>query len=62
MRRTNPARKATPTPPVSLIITDADIASARERFRKHAPRQFWGLLEAPKVTTPATPKKPESPA
>lgn len=45
MRRLNRARDATPPPPVSLEITEADLLAARERFRKHAPREFWGLLE-----------------
>ena len=56
-RRKNPARTATPSPPVSLTVTPADIESARKAFRKHAPRRAWGLLEAPKVAKPARPKK-----
>lgn len=53
MRRPNPAREATPTPPVSLTITEADLQDAREAWRKHAPRRYWGLLEAPKAVPPA---------
>ena len=59
-RKPNPARAATPTPPVSLTITPADIERARAAFRKHAPRRAWGLLEAPKVEKPARPKKPKA--
>jgi len=51
-RRKNPARKATPTPPVSANVTPADFASARERFRKHAPRRFWGLADAKPASEP----------
>ena len=57
-RKPNPARRAVTSPPVSLTITPADIERARERFRKHAPRRWWGLLEAPKVAKP--PKKPKA--
>ena len=56
-RKPNPARAATPTPPVSLTITPADIDAARKAFRKHAPRRAWGLLEAPKVAKPTKPTK-----
>jgi hypothetical protein len=40
MRRPNPAREATPTPPVSLEITEADLQAARELWRKHAPHRY----------------------
>jgi hypothetical protein len=53
MRRPTPAGTATATPPVTLTITPDDIERARERFRKHAPREMWGLLEAPEVAKPA---------
>ena len=59
-RKPNPARKAVTSPPVSLTVTPADIENARARFRKHAPRRAWGLLEAPKVAKPARPKKPKA--
>lgn len=55
-RKPNPAREATPTPPVPVQITPEDIAHAREAWRKHAPRKFWGLVDA----TPA-PEQPEPP-
>jgi len=61
MRRLTLVGKPTPTPPVTLTITPADIESARARFRKGAPREMWGLLEAPKVAKPSTPKKPKPP-
>jgi hypothetical protein len=56
-RKDNPARKAVTTPPVTVQITPEDIASARERFRKHAPRKYWGLVDA----TPAEPTAPNPP-
>lgn len=58
-RKPNPARKATPSPPVTRTIAPADIESARARFRKHAPRRYWGLVDATPAPTPQLPKKPQ---
>lgn len=49
-RRTNPAR--TYTGPIEQpTISASDIVRSRERWRKYAPRRYWGLVDCPRTLT-----------
>lgn len=46
LRRDNPARSSVSAAKIDESITAADLEHAQAAWRKHAPRKYWGLLNA----------------